>query len=225
MDDARALQANVTGRDKEKLEEYLTSVREIEKRIEKSERFGPPANPDVASPSGVPASFEEYIHVMYDMMALAFQTDSTRVATFLLANEGSNRAFPEIDIAEGHHFLTHHQNKQDMIDKVSEIDLFYMRQFARFLDKLDKTKDFDGNSLLQNSVVLYGSGNSDANRHTHVNLPVILAGGAGGTLKPGRFVKSGGVPMSNLLLSIADRLGAKGVERHGDSTGRFEGIA
>src|SRR6185503_17881594 len=140
------------------------------------------------------------------------------------ANEGSNRAFSEIGIAEGPHFLTHHQNKHDMIAKVAEIDLFYMKQFAKFLERMEQTKDVDGKSLLHNSMIVYGSGNGDGNRHTHVNLPVLLAGGGGGTLHPGRYVKSGGVPMSNMLLSMADRLGATGVERHGDSTGRFDAI-
>ena len=176
------------------------------------------------TPPGIPPKFDEYIQVMFDMMVLAFQTDSTRVATFLLANEGSNRAFPELGIPEGHHFLTHHQGKTEMIDKVADIDLWYMKQLAKFLEKMEQTKDIDGKSLLHNSMILYGSGNADGNRHTHTNLPVLLAGGGGGTLNPGRLVKSGGVPMSNLLLSMADRMGAKGVERHGDSTGRFDAI-
>src|SRR5262249_319347 len=139
-------------------------------------------------------------------------------------NEGSNRAFPEIGIAEGHHFLTHHQNKQDMIDKVAEIDLWYMKQFARFLEKMEQTKDTDGQSLLHNSMIVYGSGNPDGNRHTHTNVAVLVAGGGGGQLTPGRFAKFGGVPMSNLLLSLADRMGARGVERLGDSTGRLQAI-
>jgi hypothetical protein len=220
LDDARSLERELTHRDKQKLDEYLFSVREIEKRIEKAERFGAAPDPAMETPPGIPPNYEEYIQVMYDMMLLAFQTDSTRIATFLLANEGSNRAFSEIGIPEGHHFLTHHQNKQDMIDKVAEIDLFYTKQFAKFLEKMQATKDVDGNSLLDNSMIVYGSGNSDGNRHTHVNLPVILAGGGGGTLTPGRFFQYGGVPMSNLLLSLADRLGVQGVDRLGDSTGR-----
>jgi len=224
LEDARTLQRELTHRDKEKLDEYLFSVREIEKRIEKAERFGAVPDPAIDTPAGIPASYEEYIQVMYDMMLLAFQTDSTRVATFLLANEGSNRAFSEIGIPEGHHFLTHHQNKQEMIDKVAEIDLFYTKQFARFLEKMQATKDTDGKSLLDNSMIVYGSGNSDGNRHTHVNLPVILAGGGGGSLTPGRFVQHGGVPMSNLLLSLSDRLGVQGVERLGDSTGRIAAV-
>ncbi len=161
---------------------------------------------------------------MYSMMVLAFQTDSTRIATFLLANEGSNRAFPEIEISEGHHYLSHHRNNEEMMDKIAEIDLWYMRQFAWFLEQLDATNDLDGRSLLENSMIVYGSGNADGNRHTHVNLPVILAGGGGGSLAPGRFTKFPATPMSNLLLSMADRMGVKGVERLGDSTGRLEGI-
>ena len=225
LDDARSLQRKMAARDKDKLDEYLTSVREIEKRIEKSEHFGTAPDPSSPTPAGIPTNYGDYIGVMFDMMLLAFQTDSTRIASFLLANEGSNRAFPEIDIAEGHHFLTHHQGKSEMIDKVAEIDLYYMRHLAKFLEKMEATKDTDGQSLLHNSMIVYGSGNSDANRHTHVNLPVLLAGGGGGTLKPGRYVKSGGVPMSNLLLSMADRMGAQGIERHGDSTGRFDAIS
>ena len=224
LDDARELQRQLTSRDKQKLDEYLGSVREIEQRIEGAERFGAAPDPAVETPAGVPASFEEYIQIMFDMMILAFQTDSTRVATFLLANEGSNRPFTEIGIAEGHHYLTHHRNKQDMMDKVAEIDLWYMKQFAKFLQKMEQTKDVDGQSLLHNSMIVYGSGNADGNRHTHVNLPVILAGAGGGVLNTGRFVKFSSTPMSNLLLSLADRMGVSGVERLGDSTGRLAGI-
>lgn len=223
-DDARSLQAKMTHRDKEKLDEYLTSVRDIERRIQGAEHLGPSPDPSVATPAGVPAGFEEYLRVMFDLLILAFETDSTRIATFLMANEGSNRAFPEIGIAEGHHYLTHHQNQADMIEKVARIDRFYLRQFARFLEKLGQTKDVDGRSLLDNSMIVYGSGNADGNRHTHTNLPVILAGGGGGALTPGRFVRHGGVPMSNLLLSLADRMGATGATRLGDSTGRLSGV-
>jgi hypothetical protein len=224
LDDARSLQGQLAARDKQKLDEYLTSVREIEKRIQTAERFGTVPDPDIDTPAGVPSSFDAYIQVMFDMMVLAFQTDSTRIATFLCANEGSNRPFAELGIPEGHHNLTHHQNRQDWIDKVAQIDLWYMKQFGKFLEKMEQTKDVDGKSLLSNSMIIYGSGNGDGNRHTHVNLPLLLAGGGGGTLTPGRFVKHGGVPMSNLLLSLADRMGATGVQRLGDSTGRVEGI-
>ncbi|HZR18592.1 MAG TPA: DUF1552 domain-containing protein [Verrucomicrobiae bacterium] len=224
MDEAHSLEKQLTYRDKQKLDEYLVSVREIEQRIQKAERFGKPADPTMPTPDGIPAGFEDYVQIMFDMMVVAFQTDSTRIATFLLANEGSNRPFPEIGIAEGHHSLTHHMNKQDMIDKVAQIDLWYMKQFGRFLDKMEQTRDVDGSSLLHNSMILYGSGNADGNRHTHTNLPVILAGAGGGTLTPGRFAKFGSVPMSNMLLGLAGRMGAGNVERLGDSTGRLDAI-
>ena len=122
---------------------------------------------------------------MFDMMVLAFQTDSTRIATFLLANEGSNRTFPEIGISEGHHNLSHHFGKKEMMEKIGSIDLWYIQQFAKFLEKLDSIKDVDGHSILHNSMIVYGSGNSDGNRHTHSNLPIILAGSGGGSLTPG----------------------------------------
>ena len=224
MDEAHSLERQLTYRDKQKLDEYLISVREIEQRIQKAERFGKPADPAMPTPDGIPNDFEEYVQIMFDMMVVAFQTDSTRIATFLLANEGSNRPFPEIGIAEGHHSLTHHMNKQDMIDKVAQIDLWYMKQFGRFLEKMEQTKDVDGKSLLHNSMILYGSGNADGNQHTHTNLPVILAGAGGGTLTPGRYAKFGSVPMSNMLLGLASRMGASNVDRLGDSTGRLDAI-
>jgi hypothetical protein len=224
MDEAHSLEGKLSYRDKQKLDEYLVSVREIEQRIQKAERFGKAPDPTMKTPDGIPAGFEDYIQVMFDMLVLAFQTDSTRVATFLLANEGSNRAFPEIGIAEGHHSLTHHQGKTEMIEKVQKIDSFYVRQLAKFLEKMERTKDLDGNSLLHNSMIVYGSGNSDGNRHTHTNLPVLLAGDGGGTLTPNRFTRFNGVPMSNMLLGIADRMGAKKIQRLGDSTGRLDAI-
>src|SRR2546426_9292852 len=223
LQDANAVQRKLNGRDRQKLDQYLSSVREIEQRIEKAERM-PVVNPDVNAPPGVPPAFDEHIALMCDMMILAFQTDSTRVATMLFAGEGSNRTFSELGFSEGHHNLTHHQSKQDMIDKVKEIDLWYVKQLAKFLEKMEQTKDVDGQSLLHNSMIVYGSGNADGNRHTHSNLPILLAGGGGGTLTPGRFTKFGGVPMSNLLLSLADRMGAQGVERLGDSTGRVKAV-
>ncbi len=223
-DDARALQRQLDGNDTRKLDEYLTSLRDVEGRIERAERIGLPHDPAVETPEGVPSSYPEYIQVMFDLLALAFQSDSTRVATFLLANEGNNRGFPEIGIPEGHHSLSHHQNKKELIEKVAEIDLFYARQFARFLEKMAQTKDVDGRSLLHNSMILYGCGNADGNRHSHTNLPALLAGHGGGALTPGRYVQHPDVPMSNLFLSLADRLGVTGLERFGDSTGRLQDV-
>jgi hypothetical protein len=225
LDDAKTLERELASRDRQKLGDFMESVREVETRIQAAERLADKApDPDAETPPGIPAGFQDYIRLMYDMLVLAFQTDSTRIATFLLANEGSNRAFPEIGIAEGHHSLTHHRNSQEMIDKVAQIDLFYVTQFARFLEKMAQTKDVDGRSLLDNSMIIYGSGNADGNRHTHTNLPVILAGGGGGLMTPGRFLTIPSIPMCNLYLGMAERLGVTGIDRFGDSTGRYEGI-
>jgi hypothetical protein len=161
---------------------------------------------------------------MFDMLVLAFQTDSTRVATMLLAHDGSNRSFGEIGISEGHHDLSHHQNRDELIQKVSAIDLWYVKQFSQFLQKMEATKDVDGKSLLHNSQIVYGGGNADGNRHTHTNLSILLAGSAGGQLTPGRYVKHGGVPATNLFLSMADQVGVRGLDRFGDSTGRLGNI-
>ena len=222
--DARDLQRKLNSADHDKLDQYLTGVRAIETRIQKAEQFGDAKNPAVESPSGIPASYEEHVQIMFDMLVLAFQTDSTRVATMLLAHDGSNRSFADIGIPEGHHDLSHHQDNPDKIQKISDIDLWYVKQFAKFLEKLRDTKDVDGQSLLHNSMIVYGGGNADGNRHTHSNLPIILAGGGGGTLTPGRFVKHGAKPASNLFLSLADRMGVQGLERFGDSSGRINNV-
>ena len=161
---------------------------------------------------------------MFDMLVLAFQTDSTRVATLLLSHDGSNRSFDQIGIFEGHHDLSHHQNRPDWVAKVADIDLWYVRQFGKFLEKLDATKDVDGRSLLHNSMIVYGSGNADANRHTHDNLPVVLAGGGGGRLSAGRYIKHGSKPFTNLYLSMADRMGLSDLPRFGDSDGRLGNV-
>lgn len=210
--------------DQTKLDQYLTGVRELEARIQKAEQFGDVKDPMVETPAGVPADYAQHIQLMYDIMLLAFQTDSTRVATLLLAHDGSNRSFADIGIPEGHHDLSHHQNNPDKIEKITEIDLFYVQQFGKFLDRLQATKDVDGNSILHNTMIVYGGGNADGNRHTHVNLPILLAGAGGGTVTPGRFVKQGGKPATNLFLSMADRMGLQNLERFGDSTGRLENI-
>ncbi|MDB6131314.1 MAG: hypothetical protein JWM04_2421 [Verrucomicrobiales bacterium] len=225
QNDSRSLAKELSGRDQEKLDEYLTSVRDIEQRIERAEKTrSENRDPEVETPAGVPASFTQYVRLMYDMLLLSFQTDSTRVATLMLSGDGSNREFGEIGINEGHHSLSHHGNKAEMISKVAAIDLWYVKQLAYFLEKMEATKDIDGNSLLHNSMILYGSGNSDGNRHTHVNLPLILAGSGGGTLNPGRYVPHQPAPLTNLYLSMFDRIGAKNIERFGDSTGRLTDI-
>jgi len=221
MADARDLQHRLTATDRDKLDQYLTGVRELETRIQRAEKLGDPRNPAQDAPPGIPPSYAEHVQLMLDTLVLAFQTDSTRVATVLLAHDGSNRSFAEIGIPEGHHDLSHHRNNKEWIQKLSDIDLWYSKQFARFLERLRDTKDVDGKSLLDNSMILYGSGNADGNNHTHHNLPFVLAGGGGGTLSPGRFVKHGSKPASNLFLSLSDRMGVQGLESFGDSTGRL----
>ena len=222
--DASAIQRRLGLRDQDKLDQYLTGIRELETRIQKAEQLGDVKDPLVETPAGIPADYGQHIHLMYDIMLLAFQTDSTRVATMLLAHDGSNRSFADIGVPEGHHDLSHHQDNPDKIEKISEIDLWYVQQFGKFLEKMSATKDVDGNSILHNTMIVYGGGNADGNRHTHSNLPILLAGAGGGTVTPGRFVKHGGKPATNLFLSMADRMGVKNLERFGDSTGRLENV-
>ena len=192
--------------------------------IASAEKFGDPKDLKIAEPDGVPASYGEHMQTMFDILTLAFQTDSTRVATLLLAHDGSNRSFAEIGVPEGHHDLSHHFGNAEKIQKVSDIDLWYIKQLAAFLQKLDQTTDVDGNSLLHNSMIVYGSGNADGNRHSHVDLPIIFAGSGGGTLNPGRYVAGGATPATNLYLSMADRMGLRDLSRFGDSTGPMTNI-
>ena len=221
LEDARGMNRRLNGRDKDKLDQYLTGIREIETSIQKAERFGIARDPGTETPGGIPQDRAQYIQIMCNMLALAFQTDSTRVATMLLGHDGDNRSLPEIGISEGHHDLSHHFNSEEKIQKLMEIDLWYAKQFAKFLEKLQATKDVDGQSLLHNSMILLGAGNADSNRHTHTNLPLLLAGGGGGALTPGRYVQHGSKPMTNLLLSLADKMGAQKLGSFGDSTGRI----
>jgi len=224
LEDARGMERRLGARDREKLDQYLTGIREIETRIQKAERSGTVKDPGIDTPPGIPTDYGQHLGLMYDMLVLAFQTDSTRVATLLLAHDGSNRSFADIGIPEGHHDLSHHFNSEEKIRKVAEIDLWYAKQFAKFIARMEATQDVDGRSLLHNSMIVYGGGNADANRHTHSNLPIVLAGAGGGTLQPGRYVKHGSRPTTNLFLSLADRMGVKNLERFGDSTGRLNDV-
>jgi hypothetical protein len=224
MEDAKNLEDELSSRDRQKLDDYLTSIHEIDKRITQLEQFKHVPDPDAATPDGVPDDHELYVQVMFGVMMLAFQTDSTRIATLMLAGDGNNRPFPEIGVAEGHHFLTHHGGDEDKIAKVAQIDHWYALQFSKFMDQMKQAKDLDGNSILDNSMVLFGSGLCDGNRHTHSNLPIILAGRGGGTLNPGRIVKLDATPATNLFLSMTDRLGVPPLESFGDSTGRVKDL-
>jgi hypothetical protein len=219
LDDARALNGDLGRNDQSKLDEYLTGVREIERRIQQAERFGKLPDPKAETPSGIPADYQQHIRLMMDMLVLAFQTDSTRISTFMLAHDGSNRSFKEIGVSDGHHNLSHHQNNPEILAKIAQIDQFYTAQFAYFLERLRDTKEGNGRSLLDNSQIVYCSGLSDGNRHAHDNLPVLLAGKAGGILTPGRHLNLGDkTPMTNLYVRMLNNIGVEG-DRFGDSTG------
>ncbi|MCW1922351.1 DUF1552 domain-containing protein [Luteolibacter arcticus] len=217
--DAKALHRRLGRGDQQKLDEYLTGVREIEKQIEKTEAMGLPPDPGQAAPKGEPGTYGDHLRLMMDMMVLAFKTDSTRISTFLMAHDGSNRSFKEIGVNDGHHNISHHQGKKDNLEKIAKIDLFYMQQLAYFLDKMKNTEDVDGKSLLHNSMIVYGGCISDGDRHNHDDLPIVLAGNAGGAFKPGRHVELGeNVPLANLYLRMMEEMGVK-EKRFGDSTG------
>jgi hypothetical protein len=223
-EEANDMSRRLNGRDRDKLDQYLTGIRDIEISLQKAEQFGPPPDPGAAAPSGIPQDRARYVQIMFDMLALAFQTDSTRVATLLLGHDGDNRPLPEIGISDGHHDLSHHFNNEEKIHKLTQIDHWYAEQFARFLQKLQDTPDVDGRPLLYNSMIVYGSGNADGNRHTHSNLPLVLAGAGGGVFTQGRYVRHGSKPMSNLLLRMAEEMGVQDLERFGDSTARLENV-
>jgi hypothetical protein len=218
LSDAKTLQKRLSGSDNRKMDEYLASVRDIEQRIQKAEKMKTELPPGVTAPTAMPGSTQEHIRMMFDLLLLSFQTDSTRIATFMLAHDGSNRSFPDLGVPDAHHNLSHHQNNAEKLEKIAKIDHFYVQQLAYFLQRLKDTKE--GNqSLLDSSMVVYGGGISDGNTHDHDRLPVILAGRGNGTLHPGRHVKlSEKVPMTNLYLAMLDRMGVK-AERVGDSTG------
>jgi hypothetical protein len=220
MDDARSLSANLGKTDNRKLDEYLTSVREIEQRIDRSEKFQVKA-PDGVQPPEMFETYEQQIQLMFDILTLAFQTDSTRISTFIVAHDGSNRPYPQIGVNEGHHDLSHHRNDEEKKAKIAKINTFHTTQFAKFLDKLKAVKEGEG-TLLDNSFIVYGSGISDGNQHSHFNLPILLAGRGGGTVNPGfHHILNDDIPMTNMYLSILDRMGVK-AEHFGDSTGKLE---
>ena len=223
LDDAKSLRRRISAADNRKLEEYLASVRDIEERVEKAEKMGGQLPPGIKPPDGIPASTKEHIRLMFDLMALAFSTDSTRISTFMLAHDGSNRSFPDIGVPDAHHNLSHHQNNPEKLEKIARIDRFYIEQFAYFLRKLKDTKEGE-DSLLDRSMIIYGGGLHDGNAHSHDNLPVLLAGGGCGRLSPGRHIRlAGETPMTNLYLAMLERMGVH-AERVGDSSGVLEGI-
>lgn len=217
-EDAKSFNTKLGRADQQKMDEYFTSIRDIEQRIARNAALAPiqpPANFPV--PKGKPDSYEEHIRVMCDLMALAFQIDATRVCTLVFANEGSNKAYPWIGVNEGHHELSHHGNDAGKLAKIRSINLFHTKQFAYLLEKLKSVKEGNG-TLLDHSMIVYGSGNSDGNRHNHDDLPVLLAGKGGGTIKTGRHIKMNGeTPISNLWVSMLERIDVRAPV--GDSTG------
>ena len=222
--DSHDLLRQVSGNDVRKLDEYFSSIRDIELRIESAEKFPPVESPDYTVPEEIPADYQEHLRLMMDLMVLAFQADITRVTTFVLANEGSNKPYPFVDVAEGHHYLSHHGGDEEKIEKIKRIDIFHSGQLAYFLEKLSATPEGDG-SLLDHSMILYGSGNADGNRHSHHDLPIILAGGGCGTIKTGRHIRyPKETPLNNLWLSMLDRMDVDLVQL-GDSTGSLQELS
>lgn len=223
-EDTKKLTGTLGANDKRKLDEYLYAVREIEQRIEKAETENRDITPQFEKPVGIPATFNEYIRLMCDIQMTAFQTDLTRISTLMFAREGSMRVYPEIGINDPHHPLTHHRNIADWIEKTAQINTYHVKLFAEYLQRLKAVKEGDG-TLLDNSMIVYGAGISDGNRHNHEDLPTILAGRGGGAFKPGRHIfYKPGKPMTNLYLTLLDRLGAH-PEKIGDSTGRLDQLA
>lgn len=219
-EDSKDLSRQLGAGDVRKLDEYFTAVRDIELRIERAEKLPPIPAPDYPVPAGVPADYAEHLKLMADLMALAFQADVTRVVTFVMANEGSNKPYPFIGVSEGHHDLSHHGNDEEKKGKIRQINLFHMQQFAYLVKKLNQMPEGDG-TLLDHSMLVYGSGNSDGNAHNHDDLPLLLAGGACGTIKSGRHIRyPKETPLTNLWLALLNRLEID-VQKLGDSTGEL----
>jgi hypothetical protein len=222
-EDSKSLAGKLGTADVRKLDEYFAAVRDIEQRIERAEKLPPVKAPDYAAPAGIPAVYEEHVRLMCDLMVLAFQADVTRVATFVLANEGSNKPYPFIRVPEGHHDLSHHGGDEAKKAKLREINLFHIRQLAYLLGRLRAVREGDG-TLLDHAMIAYGSGIHDGNAHNHENLPVLLAGGGCGTLSPGRHLRfKADTPISNLWLSMLARMDVT-VEKLGDSSGLLPGL-
>lgn len=221
--DTQRLEGKLGPTDRRKLDEYLSSIREIEMQLERAEKDTRRIDPMMEKPYGIPADFAEHFKLMTDMITVAFQADLTRVVTFLVTREGSSRPYREIGIPDGHHPLTHHMNKPDLMEKVTQINTYHATQFGGWLEKMKSIQE-DGASLLDNSMIVYGAGLSDGNKHTHEDLPTLIAGRAGGAIKPGlRRVYRRETPMSNLFLSMMDIMGVH-AENFGDSTGRIAGL-
>ncbi len=220
--DASRLNASLGASDRRKMADYLDSVREVERRIQKTEaqNSSSAAIPSIDRPDGIPPTFEEHIQLMYDLMTIAFQADLTRVITLMYSREGGNRTYASIGVPDAHHGLSHHMNDPAKMAKLELIDHHHVDMFSKFLGKLNSAKDGDG-TLLDHSMIVYGSSLSDSNRHLHDNLPVLLTGGGSGKLRPGRhLVYPKPTPMTNLYMTMLDMVGVH-EEKIGDSTGQL----
>jgi hypothetical protein len=217
-----SLQKSLGPSDRVRVAEYVDAVRDLERRIQRAEeQSSSVALPVPERPVGIPETFEDHLGMMFDLQVLAYQADITRVISFMLGRELSQRTYPQAGIADAHHGLTHHQGNQEKIAKVVVINTYHAKMFARFLEKLRSTSDGDG-SLLDHTLILYGGGISDGNLHSHSPLPALIAGGAGMGLKGGRHLRyPDHTPMSNLLLTMLDKVGVK-TESFGDSTGELD---
>ncbi len=221
LDDAHRLEGRLGTDDRRKLDEYLTSVRELERRIERAAQFPTPTAPSGAQAPEMFETYEQHMQLMYEVMALAFQTDSTRVATFIVAHDGSNRPYPTIGIRDGHHDLSHHRDDEEKKKKLAQINRYHVAQFSRFLDRLKSIKEGDG-TLLDNCAIQYGSALSNGDKHSPENLPILVAGHGGGRITTGQHVRvDEKTPMTNLYRSMLDVAGVR-TEKIGDSTGRVD---
>jgi hypothetical protein len=220
LGDAQSLQNKLGGADKRKLDEYLTSVRELEARLARIKQDEGKITPPAEKPTGIPKEYGEHMKALADVLVLAFQSDLTRYSTFVFANEGSDRSYKMIGISEGHHGLSHHGGNKSNHEKIAKINQFHLEHLAYLVGKLKAIKEGNG-TLLDNTMLLYGSCIGDGNRHNHDELPLLLFGKGGGTFKPGRHVRyPKDTPIANLYLSMLDRVGINR-SRFGDSTGRL----
>jgi hypothetical protein len=220
----RQLQQKLGPADNTKVNDYLESLRDVERRIQKAEEQSAKEGPDVDQPAGVPASFDAHVRLLYDLQLLAYQSDLTRVITFMYGREQTDRPYPQIDVPEPHHSLTHHQNDPMKMEKCTKIQLYHIKLFADYLEKLRQTPDGDG-SLLDHMMLLYGGGISNSDRHTHGPLPTLLLGGGAGTIKGGRhLVYPEDTPLTNLQLTLLNKMGVP-AEKLGDSTGQFKELS
>jgi hypothetical protein len=223
--DVARLSPGLGARDKNKLDEYLEAIRDIERRIQKAEEQSATMKiPVMERPVGIPETFEEHSKLMSDLMVIAFQTDMTRVVTFMMAREGSNRSYREIGVPDGHHSVTHHQNDPEKIAKTQKIDEHHVKSFAYLVKRMNETPDGDG-TLLDHTMLLYGSSIRDGNVHDHHDLPLVLVGGKSVDIKGGRHLRyKPETPMNNLLLTMLDKAGVPG-ETLGDSTGKVDQLS